>query len=364
MTVPNSIKYSVHLLNDRVVTGGVATIMGVLAKAVSDSGGLVRFWLNSGDAGLVSTTAPCAKLGFGLSGLRKLLTLLCSPLPMGLIMHVLRDRLNGRRPVIHLNTPYLPCAISAVSASVLTGAPLLYTVHANKSHISRMYWGIEQVIYFFASKFILELAASRNDYAKRNAGKVEFIPFGVEAKNAALRWQAFNTEEFTFIAVNRLDPNRMVDVFIKAFSLQRDGNKSRLRIVGDGRSKEELMALVADLGCADRIEFLPTVAESQIQHLLVKCNCFLTLSVGGDVGMAAKIAAGLGMPCLAYEFASSTESFYSATSIESLSRKMAFIASLRLSDLRDYAVNTTAELRTDARSMVESYLAAYIGRQK
>ena len=364
MTVPNSTNYSVHLLNDRVVTGGVATIMGILSKAISDSGGRVRFWTNSGDASLVSSTAPSGKLGFGLGGVRKLLTLLSSPLPVTLIMHVLRDRLQGRRPVIHVNTPYLPCAISAISASLLTRAPLVYTVHANKSHISRMYWGIEQVIYLFASTFILELAASRHDYGKKIAGKVLFIPFGVEAKNAELRWKPVDVDEFTFVAVNRLEANRMVHVFIKAFSLQKDRNTSRLRIVGDGRSRDELIALAASLGCADRVEFVPGVAEVEVQRLLVKCNCFLTLSASGDVGMAAKIAAGVGMPCLAYEFASTTESFYSATTIESLSEKMARVAGLSLPALQAFAAETTGALRSDAETMAADYLTVYEGRQK
>jgi len=364
MTVSNSIKYTVHLLNDRVVTGGVATIMGILSKAIGDNGGQVRLWTNSGNASHVSSTVPYGRLGFGLAGVGKLLTLLCSPIPLALIKQVLRDRLQGRRPVIHLNTPYLPCAISAISASLLTRTPLVYTVHANKSHISGMYWKVEQIIYFFSSTFILELAASRNDYAKKKAGKMIFIPFGVESKNAELRWSAVDAEEFTFIAVNRLDHNRMVDVFIKAFYLQKDRNKSRLRIVGDGQQKEELIALAADLGCAERIEFLPVVEESEIQNLLVKCNCFVTLSAGGDVGMAAKIAAGVGMPCLAYEFASATEDFYSATSVESLSQKMAAVAAMSLADLQAYAVKTTANLRSDAESMAAKYLAAYDGRKK
>jgi glycosyltransferase involved in cell wall biosynthesis len=349
---------AIHVINDRMVVGGVATIIRMLCSGVEQRCGRATIWVNQTDEPLAG--APTQKLiGFGLRGFRKWLTLACALLPGRLLLAVWRDKREGRKPVIHLNTPYLSSAISAVTAARFTSTPLIYTVHANKTHISKTYWAIEMIIFRFAWKVVLELNASRKDYRRNDQSRVLFIPFGVKSENTRRQWRPRAARQFVFVAVNRLDPNRMVDIFIRAFALQMGGNDSLLHLIGNGAAKTELIALSNELGCSDRVRFFDSVAEPAIQDILVHCDCYLTLSAGGDVGMAAKLAAGVGIPVLAYEFDDSDELFYSASTVDRLGEKMQRIREQEQTEIADYAKRSTAALQCNAESMVENYIKLY-----
>jgi glycosyltransferase involved in cell wall biosynthesis len=348
---------SLHIVNDRLIVGGVATILRMVAHEARAQGAACTFWVDEANGALEQETR---RLAWGLAGWRKWLTLACSPLPFRLIMAILRDKGQGRHPVLHLNTPYLSTAMATLSAAFWTRTPLVYTVHANKSHISSLYWKLENIIYRCADRMILELHVSQSDYREMNQRKITFIPFGVRQANVAKKWQARATAPFTFIAVNRMDRNRMVDIFIRAFAGQMTGNDSVLHLVGDGADKTELIALADQLGCGQRVAFYAGIDEISIQDMLVEADCFLTLTANGEVGMAGKLAAGVGIPCLAYEFDRQVPVDYSAVSVEQLSLRMGRIAQASDSDLHAHANKTTAALYSSSEDMVSSYMKTYV----
>lgn len=347
---------SLHLINDRLVVGGVATIIRMIRQYTLAQGAACTLWVDEIDASLEYETVS---LALGLKSWRKWVTLLCAPFPLKLMSAILRDRRQGKYPVLHLNTPYLSTALATVAASLLTRTPLVYTVHANKSHISSFYWMLENCIFARSAHVVLELSASLFDYRGKNQEKIAFVPFGVSRANTARKWMTRADSPFIFVAVNRMDPNRMVDVFIKSFAAQMAGNTSELHLVGDGADKSILTALAAQLGCGNRVKFFPTVVEIAIQDLLVGCDCFLTLTANGEVGMAGKLAAGVGIPCLAYEFDQPAATDYSAVSVEQLAKKMAKIAQASDSELDFHANMTTKAFHSSSEDMVDAYMRIY-----
>ena len=355
--MPNNIKnISLHIVNDRLVVGGVATIIRMIRSDSLARGATCTLWVDEIGGRLEKETR---RVACGLIGWRKLITLLLAFFPIKLIFSILHDKRQHRYPVLHLNTPYLSTAIATLTAAFWTRTPLIYTVHANKSHISSFYWALEKFIYFRADRVVLELSASLSDYSDMNARKISFIPFGVRSANTVKKWKARSSGPFIFVAVNRMDRNRMVDVFIKAFAAQMAGTGSVLHLIGEGADKKELIALAERLGCGERVKFFPAVDEVDIQNVLVNCDCFLTLTAHGEVGMAGKLAAGVGIPCLAYEFDHKVPTDYSAVSTEQLSVKMAAISCGNQSDLQAHAKRTTAALYSSSEDMVEAYMETY-----
>ena len=69
------------------------------------------------------------------------------------------------------------------------------------------------------------------------------------------------------------------------------------------------------------VVFRPAVAEWAIQDELREADCFVTLTAGGQVGMAGKIAAGVGIPIVALELSESSSDF-AATDEERLAQLM------------------------------------------
>lgn len=351
--IPN---ISLHIVNDRLVVGGVATIIRMLRNESLAQGAKCTLWVDESDGAMERETN---QLAWGLNGWRKWMTVACAPAPVKLVASIVRDKIRGLSPVLHLNTPYLSTALTTLVASFFTRAPIVYTVHANKSHISAFYWALENFIYRRADRVILELSVSLSDYRGKSQQKITFIPFGVRQANTVRKWTPRSAGPFTFIAVNRMDRNRMVDVFIEAFAAQMAANDAELLLVGDGEEKAALTELAIRLGCGERVRFSPAVEEVAIQDLLVASDCFLTLTASGEVGMAGKLAAGVGIPCLAYEFDQSVPADYSAISSEQLAFKMAQLAKATASELLDHASRTTAALHSSSEDMVSAYMRAY-----
>jgi glycosyltransferase involved in cell wall biosynthesis len=349
----------IYFLNDRFVIGGVATIIMLISSSIRCNDTSSEIWVSEKKQALPATV-EINRLGFGLNGCRKFLSLVASFYPRKLIKEIVGKRKTGVEPVIHLNTPYMPTAIAAMVACKLTRTPLVYTVHANRSHIPKLAWVFENIIFPVSGAFIIELRSSVRDYHERSRkSKVRYVPFGIDPKNAEAKWKGSGTGPFTFVAVNRLDPNRMTDVFMRAFAAMPSSAKARMHIHGDGAAKDELLGLAESLGIRDRVELFPSMKEADIQHVLSRADCFLTLTAGGDVGMTGMLAAGVGIPILAYEFDDLDMTGYTGTSVKSLAEKMEVYLSATRVELEAFARKTSDLLYAESNVMVKKYMEIY-----
>ena len=350
---------SVIHLNDRLSIGGVATIILILDKALKEIKTQSIIFVEDTELCL-DEKADMQIISFGLSRLRKLLTFISSVAPIKILSKIIEERRKGRKVILHLHTPYLSTAIAAIISSVITKAPLIYSVHANKSHLNRFYWYIENMITYISGKVIFELNASFRDYAGICLEKkIIYIPFGIEKKNATQKWSQTDNMVFTFIAANRLNSNRMTDKFIRAFHAQYNDDKSRLIVIGDGVEYSKLFQLVTELNIGTAVTFLPSVDELTIQEHFIKADCLLTLSASGDVGMTGKIAAGIGMPLLSFEFDSKAEYAYQACTLADLGSKMIWIRSLSSNEVICFSNLVSSKLTSFSDIMINAHVALY-----
>lgn len=345
-------------LNDRLVTGGVATIIILLNNAAKRAGIESRIFLAEKKGSIEKIDGLIGSF-WCLTGMRKWITLASSIFPIKLILLILKYKISNKDPIIHLHTPYLPVAASAIIASLISNTPLVYSVHANLAHIPKFYRFIETFIIKFSSKTILELKASRADYPKlAKSPDTSWIPFGVDKLSISRKWTPSKNKNFTFIAANRLDANRMTSIFIEAFALQHNDD-SVMIIVGDGPELISLSNQVLELDVKDFVKFHSSVKENELQHYFNDADCLITLSTFGDVGMTGKIAAGIGMPLLAYEFHGSSQEAYTAHTINELSNKMINIKNNTFDDLIVYGAYINSKLSFDSERMIEKHLSIY-----
>lgn len=307
--------------------GGVRTIVGHLTEAAAAAGASVCISANVIRDPIHNERVQIIKLGIGLQRLSKYITLAASLVPLKLLRitrHALRSQ---RRVVLHLNSPYPTASVAALMVKLMLRTPIIYTIHANRTHIPVWAWLVERIIFKFADTVVTELPASVSELRAIRVGmpkRVVNIDFGVSDAVITRKWMPHERDLYRFVSVARLDKNRFVDRLLVAFSIAARDMVSRpleFVVVGSGPERSALWSLVSRLHLDELVVFRPAVAEWAIQDELREADCFVTLTAGGQVGMAGKIAAGVGIPIVALELSESSSDF-AATDEERLAQLM------------------------------------------
>jgi glycosyltransferase involved in cell wall biosynthesis len=125
---------------------------------------------------------------------------------------------------------------------------------------------------------------------------IELAKFSIPLDQATAR-QLFNLDpnEFIFGNVGRLHEQKGHKFLLQAMAQMT--NQSRLIIVGDGRLREQLMILAAELKISDRVLFLG--ARADINEFLSAINVFIMPSLWEGQPIALLEALAIGKPCIA-----------------------------------------------------------------
>lgn len=132
-------------------------------------------------------------------------------------------------------------------------------------------------------------------------GEVGVIPNGVDASRFLAPRNSAPRDERVILMVNQLIPRKNVHVMIEALpSLAKAGGGAlRLRIVGRGKSGDELAGLVARLGLERQVDFVPHVPPSEIAGEYAKADVFALLSSREGMSNALLEAMASGLACVA-----------------------------------------------------------------
>jgi glycosyltransferase involved in cell wall biosynthesis len=105
-----------------------------------------------------------------------------------------------------------------------------------------------------------------------------FLALAPEPDPAARTALGVAPEEIVFTITGRLVPIKRLDLALRSFAIAVRSVPMRLFVVGDGELRPELERLAADLGCADRVDFLgyrrdlETIAAASDAALLTSDN--------------------------------------------------------------------------------------------
>lgn len=220
----------------------------------------------------------------------------------------LRRLVASMRPdVINLHLYIAPLHLRALTPS-RSRPVVVNTIHAHREHLPRYVFPSYRLTRSMTDAFVLDFAAQAVDLRRVAPGiPATCIPFGVEpidpvasARDEVRRELGMPDTGCLVMSIARLHPQRSIDRFVEAFaSFAGDLPDAALAIVGDGPLETELRAQAERAGLARRAHFLGR--RSDLDRLLAAADVAVSMSVGGDVGIAALQAASAGVPVLAWD---------------------------------------------------------------
>lgn len=200
-----------------------------------------------------------------------------------------------------------PSQYFAVFANILNGSKtkLILTEHntSNGRITNKIFKPIEKFVYSKYDKVICITEEIEKQYQKYLglSDKLLTINNGVDVNKISKAQPhiksdfGYSTEDKLLIMVARFNKQKDQDTVIKA--LQYLPEHYKLLLVGDGKRREELERLVAELGLADRVNFLGI--RSDIYSLYKMCDVAILSSHWEGFGLAAVEAMASGIPTIA-----------------------------------------------------------------
>lgn len=109
-----------------------------------------------------------------------------------------------------------------------------------------------------------------------------------------------DTGKTRFLHVSLLDSKKRVDLIVRAFAQQFPQNPDvTLTIAGDGPTRGALMLLAAELGVADRVNFLGRLSREEVRAAMAASDAFILSSKYETFGVVLVEALAMGLPLIA-----------------------------------------------------------------
>jgi glycogen(starch) synthase len=129
---------------------------------------------------------------------------------------------------------------------------------------------------------------------------VDPAPFGVAVNLPAFRDVLAGPEERVILYVGRLDPEKGVEVLVRAFArLDPEAGELRLVIVGEGQRAEMLQQLAEEVGVRKQVTFLGYVSHPALAAVFRAAELVVVPSLYEPFGMVALEAMAAGRPVVA-----------------------------------------------------------------
>lgn len=295
--------------------GGVAYVVGNLAKRLRDSSHQV-FFFNLGKGLLLeSKTTKTGFPGFELNlqmpfGDRNpviSLLLFCLRFPFGLFQlawFIKRHRIQ----VVNVHYPAESFVYLGICRHLLP-IKLITSVHGADLFPG----GIRRAEYPKSIKWLLRASdlivapsnAYRQDVARvfpELTGKIVFIHNGVDLSEVELVPGTSTSPNGTpyVLCVAMHNEKKGIDVLLRAFAQLQDAHPNlRLVLAGDGPLRVQLEALAASLGLTGKVEFCGRQTRSQVGELLRNCEVFVLPSRSEPFGIVLIEAMACGKPVVA-----------------------------------------------------------------
>ena len=251
------------------------------------------------DEGVLTTRS------FGIYGLpRQKTQFLNTFLKAGLNLFERYISTEGRPSIIHAHCA-MPAGVLAKTINEIYGIPYLISEHSslfNSNGYSNSEIKLIEDAYLHAAK----LFAVSDAFVEEM--KTEFPRSGSKWKtltnsvsNAFRPYKNIfppdPSAEFVFVYVGYLRPAKRVDLILRALKkVTYLHPRTKLKIVGDGDTRAELLSLANDLGIANSVEFLGQRARTEIPTLIAQCHALLLASDHETFGMVVVEALAIGKP--------------------------------------------------------------------
>lgn len=195
------------------------------------------------------------------------------------------------------------CAYYVINGAKKLNIPIITT-----EHYSGLAFGTKSDIKYIREKFVinnsnLTIFVGTNlqrEVLKKTEAKGATVVIPNSINNTLFENKKYDyTNIFTFLTACHLIPLKNVDIVIKAFheEFSEDENVSYV-IAGDGELRNELEALVNNLGEGNRIKFYGKYDRKEMPNLFSSCNAFVLVSKYETFGIVYVEALMCGLPCI------------------------------------------------------------------
>lgn len=206
----------------------------------------------------------------------------------------------GRPDLIHVH-----CGLYGGAAAALIkekyNIPYIITEHSSNvlnGTMDEYHRGLLQKGYNNANYLISVGEKLKEKMKGYTNNKIEVIPNIVNTE----KFLPSNKEKegvFRFLSVSFLNPNKNVDLTIRAFSMAfKNKDNVELYIVGDGSERFKLETLVNDLGIESKVKFLGKVKREDLPSFLKTGDAFVLPSKYETFGVVYIEALACGLPII------------------------------------------------------------------
>jgi glycosyltransferase involved in cell wall biosynthesis len=203
-----------------------------------------------------------------------------------------------------------------LAASALPRKPrTIYTVHGLSCNrraarpVKRFFEGVER---FIASRVDRVISVSENDrqfgveHRIFPSARTSSIPNGIEVNGLAPGRTPFGSEEIRVVTVARLVPQKGLPILLEAARRVRESHPQvHFTVLGEGPDRAALEARARQMGVADGVSFLGTVADVAVK--LLDYDLFVLPSLWEGMPISLLEAMVAGRPVIATEVSGSAE---------------------------------------------------------
>ncbi|MCY9782582.1 glycosyltransferase [Nocardiopsis sp. EMB25] len=241
--------------------------------------------------------------------------------PLGIGGHTARLVARLDPDVVHVQS-HFTVSRTALRRARAVGVPVVFTNHFMPDNLyahAHLPQGVHSVAGSVAWRDMVRVAgaadhvttptprAARLLREKGFARAVEAISCGIdlerfhprEGERAAARARFGLPDRDTVVFVGRLDVEKRIDDTIRALARVVSERDAQLVLAGTGQREQELRALAAGLGIADRVRFLGFVPDEDLPLVYAAGDVFAIASVAELQSIATLEAMSTGLPVVA-----------------------------------------------------------------
>jgi glycosyltransferase involved in cell wall biosynthesis len=255
---------------------------------------------------------------------------------------------------------------AAVCISKKYQVPYIVTEHSSAfllGEIPKKLFGTVTSVCRRASKVIAvskSLANAVNANLKYSDVEIEVVPNVIDTEYFTLPSTEPYSKPYIFLAVANLNKNKGLHILIRAFEKAfRNQSDVLLHIGGDGPEREELIALVVNLGIIDQVHFLGYLKRSQVRDAMWRAHVFVLSSFKETFGVVLIEALATGLPIVTTRSGGPEDIVTKETGLL-VSPGDVKDLSFALTRMHDKIINLRSELRSYA---VNNYSQKYVGNK-
>ncbi|MEC7584270.1 MAG: N-acetyl-alpha-D-glucosaminyl L-malate synthase BshA [Planctomycetota bacterium] len=296
------------------------------------------------------------------------------PYDLALATRLLEVQEEAQIDIFHVHYA-IPHAVSAFLARSMSGSRFRFvtTLHgtditvtgSDRSYMRPTRFAIDQSDAVTAvSKYL----ADETQLVFGVNSPIEVIPNFVDTDkyrpSAEPRWPDREDGERILMHASNFRPVKRVADIVRAFSRIQATVPARLLLVGEGPDREHALAVAADLGCLNRVEWLGPKAS--IDDTLGSVDLFLSASETESFGLSILEAMSCGVPCISTRVGGVGEVLGDTVALTPLGDPEAMAkGALELLQDRELYAQKSAAVRARAKSefatdaVIDRYLALY-----